>query len=183
MGVTSDVHELAITAIGADRPGVVAAVTGVLADLDGNLEDTSMTILGGRFAMVLIVAVPETVTADQVVAALGPAAAALGLDVSVHPSDSGAPSREGEPWSVTVYGADRPGIVHRFARVLADADVNISDLTTRVIGSSDRPVYAMLLDVSLPATVTADALQHRLAEVAGELGVECSMHPADADIL
>ena len=142
-----------------------------------------MTILGGRFAMVLIVAVPPSVTADQVLGALGPAAGELGLDVSVHPSDSAGPAREGEPWSVTVYGADRPGIVHRFARALADADVNIADLTTRVIGSSDRPVYAMLLDVTLPPTIDADTLQGRLADVATELGVECSMHPADADIL
>jgi glycine cleavage system transcriptional repressor len=176
-------HELAITAIGADRPGVVAAVTGVLADLEGNLEDSSMTILGGRFAMVLIVAVPDSLSADEVHAALEGPAAELGLDVSVSPSDTTGPSRTGEPWSVTVYGADRPGIVHRFAQVLADAGVNITDLTTRVIGSSDRPVYAMLLDVILPDAVGPDDLRQRLTLVARELGVECSMHAADVDIL
>jgi glycine cleavage system transcriptional repressor len=176
-------YELAITAIGADRPGVVAAVTGVLADLEGNLEDSSMTILGGRFAMVLIVAVPDSLTADEVRAALDTPAAELGLDVSVHPSDPAGPSREGEPWSVTVYGADRPGIVNRIARVLAESDVNIADLTTRVIGTPDRPVYAMLLDVVLPDGVDASGLQSELDAVAAELGVECSMHPADVDIL
>lgn len=176
-------HELAITAIGADRPGVVAAVTGAIADLDGNLEDTSMTILGGRFAMVLIVAVPDERSVDDVLAALERPAGELGLDVSVHPSDRSSPRVAGEPWSVTVYGADQPGIVHRFARVLADAAVNITDLTTRVIGSSDRPVYAMLLDVAVPANVDPAELGRRLDAVAGELGVECSMHEADADIL
>ena len=44
---------------GADRPGIVAAVTGVLVEHGGNLEDTSMTILGGHFAMMLVVAVPD----------------------------------------------------------------------------------------------------------------------------
>jgi glycine cleavage system transcriptional repressor len=175
-------HELAITAIGADRPGVVAAVTGVLADLDGNLEDTSMTILGGRFAMVLIVAVPDDTTVGFVEAALRGPAGDLGLDVAVHPSDRTGEAVVGDPWSVTVYGADRPGIVHRFAQVLADQQVNITDLTTRVIGDPDRPVYAMLLDVTLPSDVDADALGATLDEVAGELGVECSMHSADADI-
>lgn len=176
-------HELAITAIGADRPGVVAAVTGVLAELEGNLEDSSMTILGGRFAMMLIVEVPDSVAADQVLDALRPEAEALGLHVSVHPSDDTSEGREGEPWNVTVYGADRPGIVHRFARELADADVNITDLTTRVIGSAERPVYAMLLDVSLPAGADPDGLASRLAGVASELGVECTLHPVDVDIL
>ena len=176
-------HELAITAIGADRPGVVAAVTGVLADLDGNLEDTSMTILGGRFAMVLIVAVPDDLDAESVRQALAGPGEELGLDVSVHPSDRTGDTVEGDPWSVSVYGADRPGIVHRFAEVLADHGVNITDLTTRVIGGADRPVYAMLLDVSLPVGVSAEELQRGLDAVAVELGVECSMHAADADIL
>jgi glycine cleavage system transcriptional repressor len=176
-------HELAITAIGADRPGVVAGVTGVLADLDCNLEDTSMTILGGRFAMVLIVAVPDEVDADAVLAAVSGQATELGLDVSVHPSDTAAIAVEGDPWSVSVYGADRPGIVHRFAVVLAEHGANITDLTTRVIGEASRPVYAMLLDVSLPASVNPTDLHAALAAVADELGVECSMHAADADIL
>ena len=50
----------------------------------------------------------------------------------------------GEPWTVSVYGADQPGIVHRMTTLLADAGVNIADLTTRVIGDPDRPVYAMV---------------------------------------
>ncbi len=175
-------HELAITAIGADRPGVVAAVTGVLAELEGNLEDTSMTILGGRFAMVLIVAVPDHLDAESVLDALAGPAGELGLDVSVHPSDSSSAAVEGDPWSVTVYGADRPGIVHRFAASLAERGANIDDLTTRVIGDAARPVYAMLLDVSLPPGVDAAAVQADLEAVAAELGVDCSMHSADTDI-
>ena len=47
---------LAVTAIGADRPGIVAAVTGVLTDHGGNIEDSTMSILGGHFAMMLVVA-------------------------------------------------------------------------------------------------------------------------------
>jgi glycine cleavage system transcriptional repressor len=176
-------HELAITAIGADRPGVVAGVTGVLAALDGNLEDTSMTILGGRFAMVLIVAVPDGTSADDVLAELAGPAADLGLDISVHPSDTSGAVTVGDPWSVSVYGADRPGIVHRFAEVLAERGVNITDLTTRVIGDPTRPVYAMLLDVLLPEGVSHVDVESALAAVASELGVDCSMHAAGADIL
>lgn len=174
--------ELAITAIGADRPGVVAGVTGVLADLDCNLEDTSMTILGGRFAMVLIVDAPAGVDAHRVLAALEGPAADLGLDVSVHPSAGSDTTAEGEAWSVSVYGADRPGIVQGFARVLSDRGVNITDLTTRVIGDPERPVYAMLLDVTIPHALAPDDLDAALTATAAELGVECSMHAADADI-
>jgi glycine cleavage system transcriptional repressor len=175
--------ELSVTAIGSDRPGVVAAITGALADVDGNLEDTSMTILGGRFAMVLIVAVPDAVSEAQVEAALAGPAAELHLDVSVHRSDAPAAPPEGERFSVAVYGADRPGIVHRIAAVLAERGVNITDLTTRVVGGHERPVYAMLLDVTVPAGVDAADVERELHQTATGLGVECSVHPVDADIL
>src|SRR5664280_2149233 len=72
---------LAITAIGDDRPGIVAAVTEVLAAVDANLEDTSMTILRGHFAMMLIVGCDRP--AAEVEAAVAPVAAELDLVVSV----------------------------------------------------------------------------------------------------
>src|SRR5664280_1086412 len=58
---------LAITAIGDDRPGIVAAVTEVLVAVDANLEDTSMTILRGHFAMMLIVGCDRPAGAHYVV--------------------------------------------------------------------------------------------------------------------
>ncbi len=42
----------AITAIGKDRPGIVAGVSKALYDLGTNIEDSSMTILSGEFAMI-----------------------------------------------------------------------------------------------------------------------------------
>ena len=175
---------VAITAIGADRPGIVAEVTGVLVEQRGNLEDTSMTILRGQFAMMLVVDVPDDVSAADLESALEPVADRLELVVVARPARDVPPAaREGEEWEVSVYGADRPGIVHRVAALLAGRGVNIVDLSTRVIGEPDRPVYAMLLEVVVPAGVDAEDLSRELHELAGELGVDCSLHPAEADIL
>src|SRR6266481_3460631 len=57
--VAFHVMHVAVTAVGADRPGIVAAVSRVLYDIGGNIEDSRMAILGGHFAMVLIVALPQ----------------------------------------------------------------------------------------------------------------------------
>jgi len=172
---------LAVSAIGADRPGIVAAVTGALVEQGANLEDTSMSILRGHFAMMLVVEVPAGATAAAVEASLAGVATALELTVVVRPIDDGVPdSPPGEPWTVSVYGADRPGIVHRVAEVLAGLGINIVDLTTRVIGKADRPVYAMFLDVTVPGGIQ---LAPALDALAGELAVSCSAHPADADVL
>lgn len=175
---------LAVNALGADRPGIVAAVTGVLVEQGCNLEDTSMSILRGRFAMMLVVAAPDTVGPEAMEAALSDAAARFDLVVAVRAIDDDVPtSPAGAPYGLSVYGADRPGIVHRVAAALADLGVNVVDLATRMIGGSERPVYAMLLDVTLPPGLDAEAVEGRLDEVCGDLGVEWSLHPADADVL
>ena len=175
---------LAISAIGADRPGIVAAVTGVLVEQGCNLEDTSMSILRGHFAMMLVVSAPDAVDAGSLERALGAAAEQLDLVVAVRAIDDDVPmSPPGAPYALSVYGADRPGIVHRVTVALADLRVNVVDLATRMIGGSERPVYAMLLDVTLPPDVAVEAVEARLGEVCGDLGVEWSLHPADADVL
>lgn len=179
--------EVFITAVGADRPGVVAGITGALAGIDANLADTSMTTLGGRFAMVLLVAVPDGSSVADVEAALVEPAAQLALDVHVHPADSaphrGADRAEDGRWVLSIHGADHPGIVHGITRVLAELAVNVEDMRTRVIGSLERPVYAMILDVESPRSLSEDELRGRLTEAAGALGVELSLNRVDTDIL
>jgi glycine cleavage system transcriptional repressor len=178
------VAHLAVSALGADRPGIVAAVTGVLVERGCNLEDTSMSILRGHFAMMLVVEAPATETPADLEAALATAAAEVDLVLAVRAIDDDVPeSLEGSPWALSVYGADRPGIVHQIARVLAELGVNVVDLTTRVIGDADRPVYAMVLELTLPPAADPDAVRDRLGAVAGGLGVEWRLHQADADVL
>src|SRR5205823_14039245 len=101
-----------------------------------NLEDTSMTILGGHFAMMLVVQA-DAGTVDLEAALAGPAQE-FDLTVTVRAIDEDTRrAPPGEPWTASIYGADRPGIVHHVAAALARHSVNIVDLSTRVIGDAE----------------------------------------------
>ena len=179
------VNEFAVWALGADRPGIVAAVTGVLLRMGCNLKDCSMTVLSRHFTMMMLVEAPDDISANVLEGALAEAEANFDLTVAVRPLGEGAMLFvEGEPFIVSVYGSDHPGIVHHVATVLADHSVNITDVTTRVLGEEDgEPVYAMLLEVTLPRSLDPTALDNRIQAMAKELGVDASLHPADADVL
>ncbi|HEV3504009.1 MAG TPA: ACT domain-containing protein [Actinomycetes bacterium] len=168
---------------GRDRPGIVAAVTRVLADAGCNLEDTSMTILRGHFAMMLVVTGPAELGAAGLEARLGPVASRLDLQVGVRAvtDDVTAAAGGGARYAAAVYGADRPGLVARVSEALAARQVNIIDLQTRVVGEPD-PVYAMHFELEVPPG-RADRVETDLRSVAHELGVEVSFHPDDADVL
>lgn len=179
------VPHVAVSALGVDRPGIVAAVTGVLMAHGGNLEDTAMTNLGGHFAMMLIVEVPDLESAEALEAALVEEVADLGLTVAVRPladAPTGDPAATSS-WSLSLYGADQPGIVHGVTVLLAEHGANIVDLTTRMVGSGPEHAYVLLLEVELPETADVERLRLDLASLAAALGVELHLRPDEADVL
>lgn len=171
-------HEYAITVIGADRPGIIADVTSVLAGAGLNLTDSTMTLLRGHFAMTLVCAGEVTVT--EVEGALDPLTVAGALLVTVREvsTEDGVPP-EGGHYVLRVHGADRLGIVAAVTRALATAGGNVTDLTTRLSGG----LYVLIAEVDLPATVDIDALSTRLREVGADLGVEVTLSPSETDVL
>jgi glycine cleavage system transcriptional repressor len=174
------VAHFAVTAIGADRPGIVAAVTGALRDLGGNLEDVSSTILRGHFAMMLVVDAPGD--AAEMRAALEAATGPLGVQVHVADVEAGAPERPRATHTLTVYGSDRPGIVAEMTALLAQRGVNITDLSCRRTAEPD-PIYAMVAEVAVPGGLDVEDLERSLGGAARGLGVDVTFNPVEVETL
>jgi glycine cleavage system transcriptional repressor len=168
----------AITVLGHDRPGIIAETTRILADLGLNLEDSTMTLLRGHFAMTLVCA-GDTPSAD-VEAALAPLTADGALTVAVRqvPVEE-PPAGVAASYVLTVHGGDRPGIVSRVAAEIARLGGNITDLTTRLAGD----LYLLAAEVDLPAATDVGALREALRAAAAELGVEVTLREVESDEL
>jgi glycine cleavage system transcriptional repressor len=172
------VPSLALAAIGRDRPGIVAAVTRALFDLGCNIEDSSMTLLRGNFAMMLVVATPDGTTAADADAALRPACETMGLTFSVLEVDDR--TTVPQPTHVlVVHGADRPGIVFTVCDALAERGVNITDLDSRLVGD----VYALMLELEVPASEDVTGLSARLTAIGQEMDVAISLNERESDVL
>ena len=180
-------RQLALTAIGEDRPGIVAAVCRVVFEAGGNLRDTSMTILSGQFAMIVVVGVEPSLDLRTLDRAFDPVRKELGIEVFVRelsPSHlEAALGAEAEMALVQVMGPDRPGIVYRVADAMAKRSINISDVETRLAGDAAKPLYVVLMEVCLPPSVEAAALASDLAELGRELAVEITVRPVRTSTL
>lgn len=167
----------AITVLGHDRPGIIAETTRELARLGLNLEDSSMTLLRGHFAMTLVC--EGEASDDAIRDALAPLSAD-GLTVTVHqvPAEELA-TPTGSSWVLTVHGGDRPGIVSAVVSEIAAARGNITDLTTRLAGE----LYLLIAEVDLPAGADPSAVAAALAAVGEELGIGVTWRQAEADDL
>ncbi|MBI3928925.1 MAG: ACT domain-containing protein [Armatimonadetes bacterium] len=174
-------RKMALSAVGSDCPGIVCEVSRVLYEHGCNLEDSSMTILRGEFAMILIVAVPEPADLGRLNADLHAVADRLHLILSFRelPLDEPPPAREaGSPYMVSVYGADKPGIVYRVTDLLARRSINITDVNTRVVGEQ-LPVYIMLLEVDVPESIPEREIEEILGKLARELSVDITVRPLE----
>ena len=167
-----------VTAVGVDRPGIIAALAGAVLQIGGTLDDATMTRLHGAFATMLAARLPSRETIEELRVLLQPVAETLGLTVTVQAVPDSHTDLPPDTL-LTVYGADRPGIVHAVAARLGQAGVNITDMDTRVAGSHDAPVYVMLLEA---AAGTVDLTQD-LDALRQELGVTITAQTLDTESL
>ena len=176
----------ALSAIGRDRPGIVAGVSGALLEHGANIEDSRMAILGGHFTMMLIVSTPAGADTDALARDLEQARAELGLGAITLEAvaDEHSFIRPEASHVVTVYGADHPGIVHSVARALADMRVNVVDVATHLIEEEGKAsIYALMMEVALPDGVDADRLEAGLREVAERERLDLSVRAVEAEAL
>ncbi|HEY5663257.1 MAG TPA: ACT domain-containing protein [Ilumatobacter sp.] len=162
---------LVLTVVGDDRAGLVNAVADVVARHGGNWERSQMSELAGKFAGIVLVAVPDE-RADELVAALEPLHGLLDVTADVAPCEPA--DEELRVISLEFVGSDHPGIVSDITRVLSAHGVNIESLTT---ATSHAPMAGgMLFEASARLEILPDtdleALQVALERLANELMVE-----------
>ena len=167
-----------ITAVGQDGLGIVAALAKVVFELGGNLDDATMTRLHGAFAAMVAARLPAGTSETAAREALAGLAAERGLTVTVQ-SVSDAHAETLPDTLLTVYGADKPGIVYHIAAALAERGVNITDMDTRLTGTLDAPVYVMLLEL-----VAGDVdLAEEMATLKASLGVDMTVSALSPEAL
>ena len=170
-------NHFALTIVGRDRPGIVSQVTEILFKQGCNLADSSCSILGGQFAMILILGHPEFIDRESFGDAFKPLEDA-DLTVALRVLKPGGEIRShitGDLCMISVYGSDKPGIVYRVANVLGEKKVNISDLNTKLVGTEDRPVYVMVIEAALPEGVEEEDVDNWLSPIREELQVDITV--------
>ncbi|HWJ11724.1 MAG TPA: ACT domain-containing protein [Nocardioides sp.] len=166
-----------LTCIGDDRAGLVSDLSGPIHAHGASWNRSQMARLGGKFAGILLIEVPDA-RADALVADLT-ALAAVGLQVTLERTDGPADAPAGEAllWSLDLLGADRPGIVAEVSAALAREGVSIQELATDV---RDAPMaggqlFEARAVLVAPPAAGVDAVRTKLEAIADELMVEINL--------
>lgn len=169
---------LVITVIGPDRPGLVESISRTVNQHGGNWTRSRMAHLGGQFAGMLQVHLPEEKDADSLKAALESLADDRLQVVIARESQGVSTPGAGEVHlKLDLVGQDRTGIVAEISRILTGHGINVEELSTECESApwSGEVLFKTQASLTAPASADLDALRDDLEAIAHDLMVEISL--------
>jgi len=157
---------IVLSAIGADRVGIVDDLSGVVAEAGGNIEESKMAVLGGEFSVMMLVAM-DAASAAAMEAGIPAVESSLGLRIGLKRTGETPNIEGGRPYSVETVSLDGKGIVHAVSAVLRHRGINIEELETRTERAplTGAPLFRMKADIVVGPGVSVSALRRELEEL------------------
>ncbi len=175
-------HNLAVSFLGRDCPGVVAAIASLMEDAHCNILAVSQTILEGEFAAIFTVQAKESLSSEALHVHLqqGLLQKQVDLSVIVRPAIEKAwgESLECEAFVITANGPNGPGLIAALSNVFARHNVNIENL--KAITDADREGHALFVfEVMIPRHLDMRTLRRELREQGQRLSLQMSLQHRD----
>jgi glycine cleavage system transcriptional repressor len=172
---------LVISVLGKDRPGIVNELSECILDAGGNIADSRMSILGGDFAVILMVS-GNWNTVAKIESQLAQLAETLDMTITSRRTEQRPVRRDLLPYGVDVVALDHPGIVHHLASFFSARDINIQgmDTSTYCAAHTGTPMFNVHMTVEIPARLHIATLREDFMEFCDQLNLDGVMEPIKA---
>lgn len=169
---------LVITALGGDKPGIVDKLSETVTNCSCNIIDSRMTVLGGEFAVILMVAGKWNELA-KLEDALNALRDPLELTITCKRTESGETAKNLMPYSVEVISIDHPGIVYELAHFFSSRNINIQELnTTRYSAAhTGTPMFAVHMTANIPADTHVATLRDDFLDFCESQNMDATIEP------
>jgi len=166
------------TAVGPDRPGLVNEISSLIRAAGANLEDSRMAVLGGEFAIILLVS--GSADAIERTKQIGAQVESeLKLRCILKETTRVTAPNDYLPYRIQVSGADRPGIVQAIAAILASRGINVASLESRLTYApeSGTPMFVLEAELRVPSKIVLSELRSQLAATCEEENLDFGLEP------
>ncbi len=165
--------KLVISALGADRPGIVDELSDIIYSHELNIEDSRMTVLGGEFAILLLVSGEQTAI-ENLQAKSSDIEQSLQMRLLIKATTTSALDNNSIPYSVEVTSIDHPGIVKNITRFFSNRNINIVNLQTERYAAphTGSPMFALHMTVGISADTNIAQLREAFTELCDELNLD-----------
>lgn len=169
---------LVISALGKDRPGIVKSLSKKILDDGCNITDSRMTVLGGEFAIQLLVE-GQWNTLAKLENALPELQDELELTIIAKRTESHNRNNDLLPYMVEVIAMDHPGIVNKLAEFFSDRNINIQDMNTSSYAAAHTgtQMFSVHMHVGIPAQTHIAGLREDFMEYCDTLNLDAIIEP------
>jgi glycine cleavage system transcriptional repressor len=167
-----------LTAVGSDRVGIADDIAKIVAGQGINIEESKMAVLGGEFAVIMLIS-GEKAPVEDLASELDGHGKKLALAFSFRRTRGPDTASTGIPYLLETVSQDTPGIVHSVTAVLHKHGVNIEDLETETTPApwTGAPLFHMRARIILPPTVHASKLRREFAELEEKQDLHIEIKP------
>jgi len=166
---------LIINVLGRDREGLVAGITGKLAEYNINIVDIEQSVIRGLFSMFMLVDISASTADDQQIRnSMFTIANKLGVKIDVTPYvqyQGDVSAKRKQLWKITLLGRDKPGIVAGFSKAISNNKANIERI--KMIARRDLLVTDIVIDVS--GSDSVDLIKEQIKKKGEELEMDVVM--------
>ncbi len=171
-------NQLVLSALGKDRPGIVDELSKSVFLLDCSISDSRMTVLGGEFAILLLVEGPWNQLA-RLEGQIPELEKNLGLTIIARQTTPANGNGDALPYLVEVVSLDNPGIVHKLANFFSERSINIVDLTTSSYAAphTGTAMFAVQMNIGVPIGTAISELRDEFLEFCDSINLDAVLEP------
>jgi glycine cleavage system transcriptional repressor len=171
-------NQLVIAALGEDRPGLVDRLAGWVTDSGCNIADSRMTVLGGEFAVLLLVTGNWNNLA-KLENQCDSMQEQLGMTLHIKRTEQRPAEGDFLPYGVDVVSLDHPGIIHNLASFFSQRNINIQDLSTSTYAAAHTgtQMFAVHIVLDVPASTHIATLREEFLDFCDRLNLDAVIEP------
>ncbi len=169
-------NSLVISALGKDQSGIVNELSKAILKQGGNISESRMTVLGGEFAMMLLVSGTQECI-NNIISKLDTTGEKLNLTLIAKETQAQKSSQKRLPYRVSVVSMDHPGIVHNISDFLSNRNLNIEEIETKTYPAAQTgtPMFSLEMIISVPADSSVRALRDEFIIFCDDLNLDASL--------
>ncbi|HLQ45577.1 MAG TPA: ACT domain-containing protein [Planctomycetaceae bacterium] len=170
-----------ISLTGANRVGILAAVTTALDELRGNLWEANISVMPPFCSILLTADFPEGRTADIVSDHIRDLCRPYAVEVRLsEPNGEGRSSTPATPTAqhmLTVHGSDKPGMLRLLSNKLSELGIDIHNLYAE--RCDQDATFTMELELAIPTSLDIAHVREEVSGRCREVGLDLTLEPAE----
>lgn len=169
---------LAVCALGANEPGLIEAITRTVAECGCSVSDSRMTVLGDRFALMMLLS-GSWDTIAKAENALPKLAGSRAIHLTLERARERDHTSGAMPYAVEVVTVDQVGVVHEITEFFAHRGINIEDLYSGTYNAAHTgtPMFSMHMTIAVPQHASVAQLRGEFMDFCDQMNIDAIIEP------